>query len=263
MRGYIIVIAILAVFSGCSQKQPTKVIKPTHTKKVVLPNPMIRKNQTRVQRPNQIRVQKHNPNLGEPIILKAPKPMPVIVLRQKTPLERSTQKAIVLQQQKKAIENNIQQSVKVTPPKPVEPSLNSRNSKSYVTTFKTKKFAFSDAGFLKTQGGRTDLQIFAAGKPLMKLKILPSDDICVNQLCNTKHGFNQSYLSGAYPDNLLENVLHAKPIFNSQNLKETTNGFMQRIKGSQYNIKYKIMPGMIYFKDVKNKIIIKLKALGR
>ena len=237
MRGYIIVLAIFVAFSGCSQKQPMKVIKPVTTKKVVLPKPVIRDNQTRVQTTN--------PNLGEPIILKAQKPMPVIVLRQGEALERPVQTPIEVA------------------PAPVELSLNAGNSKSYVTTFKTKKFAFSDAGFLKSQDGRTDLQIFAAGKPLMKLKILPSDDICVNQLCNTKHGFNQSYLSGAYPDNLLENVLHARPIFNSQNLKETTNGFMQRIKGAQYNIKYKIVPGMIYFKDVKNKIIIKLKALGR
>ncbi len=244
MRGYIFALAVVVAFSGCSQKQPVKIIKPTPTKRVVLPKPVIKQKPVKSVHSNQ--------NLGEPIILKAQKPMPVIVLR---PGQIST------------IGEPVRPPVKVTPSPapsaPVEPSLNAGNSKSYVTTFKTKKFAFSDAGFLKSRNGRTDLQIFAVGKPLMKLKILPSDDICVNQLCNTKHGFNQSYLSGAYPDNLLENVLHARPIFNSQNLKETTNGFMQRIKGARYDIKYKIVPGMIYFKDVKNKIIIKLKALGR
>jgi hypothetical protein len=240
MRGYIFALAVVVAFSGCSQKQPSRVIKPTPTKRVVLPKPVIK------QKP--IKSVQSNQNLGGAIIPRAQKPMPVIVLR---PGQIST------------IGEPIEKPIEVTPPAPVEPSLNAGNSKSYVTTFKTKKFAFSDAGFLKSENGRTDLQIFAVGKPLMKLKILPSDDICVNQLCNTKHGFNQSYLSGAYPDNLLENVLHARPIFNSQNLKETTNGFMQRIRGAQYDIKYKIVPGMIYFKDVKNKIIIKLKALGR
>ena len=231
MRGYIIALATVVAFSGCSQKQPTKV----PIKKVGLPQPIVKQAPIRVVQPN--------PELGLPVT--AEKPMKVIVLKsgQVVPLIEEVEMPVT--------------------PEVLEPSLNAGNSKSYVTTLKTKKFAFSDAGFLKSEEGRTDLQIFAVGKPLLKLKILESDDICVNQLCNTKHGFNQSYLSGAYPDDLLENVLHARPIFNSQNLKETTNGFMQRIENSQYNIKYKIVPGMIYFKDVKNKIIIKLKALGR
>ena len=250
MRGYIIVLASVVAFSGCSQKQPVRVVKPRPVKRVVLPKPIVKKTPIRVAKPNSV--------LGEPIVLRRQKPMPVIVLRQgsitHTPREREVINAPVVSSTPVIVKSA---------PVAVKPSLNASNSKSYLTTLKTKKFAFSDAGFLKIKNGRTDLQIFAVGKPLMKLKILRSDDICVNQLCNTKHGFNQSYLSGAYPDDLLENVLHSRPIFNSQNLKETTNGFMQRIRGNKYDIKYKSLPGMIYFKDVKNKIIIKLKALAR
>ncbi len=256
MRGYIIALTIVVAFSGCSQKQPVRVVKkPVPVRKVVLPKPVVKHAPIRSTRPN--------PNLGEPIVVQKRKPMPVIVLR---PGQITTIRGKAVATSPHMEGTTAPKSIVVSPPKPVKPverSLNAGNSKSYATTFKTKKFAFSDAGFLKSENGKTYLQIFSAGKPLMKLKILRSDDICVNQLCNTKHGFNQSYLSGAYPDNLLENVLHARPIFNSQNLKETTNGFMQRIRGSRYDIKYKIVPGMIYFKDVKNKIIIKLKALGR
>ncbi len=140
-----------------------------------------------------------------------------------------------------------------------EETLNKSNSKSYVTTLKTKKFAFSDAGFMRNQDGVIDLQILAVGKPLLKLKI--SDDVCVDHFCRTKEEFNQNYLSETYPRDFINNVLTSQPIFSGKNMKKTSNGFMQRIISPDYNIKYKISPGSIYFKDLKNGIIIKLREL--
>ncbi len=141
----------------------------------------------------------------------------------------------------------------------VDETLNRSNSKSYVTTLKTQKFSFSDAGFMKNEEGVIDLQILALGKPLLKLKI--SDDICVDHHCRTKQEFNENYLSADYPYDLINNVLSSQPIFGGENMKQTSNGFMQRIKSPLYDIKYKISPGSIYFKDMQNKIIIKLREL--
>jgi len=138
-------------------------------------------------------------------------------------------------------------------------TLSKSNSKSYVTTFKTKKFAFSDAGFMRQENGVIDLQILALGKPLLKLKI--SDDVCVDHHCRTKQEFNENYLSSDYPYDLINHVLTSQPIFGGENMKQTSNGFMQRIQSPLYNIKYKIAPGSIYFKDMQNKIIIKLREL--
>ncbi len=134
-------------------------------------------------------------------------------------------------------------------------------SKSYKVTMKTKKFAFSDTGFLVKTSDMLRLNVLAMGNPVLDLKIKNTDDICVGSLCNTKHGFNQSFLVGEYPDDMIENVLTSKPIFEGKNLKKTKNGFVQKIETKNYKIKYQISRGNIYFKDKQNKIIIKLKEL--
>jgi len=149
--------------------------------------------------------------------------------------------------------------IDVTSIEELDETLNRSNSKSYVTTLKTQKFSFSDAGFMKNEEGVIDLQILALGKPLLKLKI--SDDVCVDHHCRTKQEFNENYLSADYPYDLINNVLNSQPIFGGENMKKTSNGFMQRIKAPLYDIKYKISPGSIYFKDMQNKIIIKLREL--
>jgi len=160
------------------------------------------------------------------------------------------------------LEEKVQEHVEVIKEVPVEEGeelLNKTTAKSYVTTLKTKKFAFSDAGFMRNQDGVIDLQILALGKPLLKLKI--SDDICMDHFCRTKEEFNMHYLSADYPPNLINNVLSSQPIMDGRNMKKTTNGFMQRIIDPRFDIKYKITPGSIYFKDLKNGIIIKLREL--
>ncbi len=151
------------------------------------------------------------------------------------------------------------ETIDLTQTEEIDDTLSRSNSKSYVTTLKTKKFSFSDAGFMKNENGIIDLQILALGKPLLKLKI--SEDVCVDHFCRTKQEFNANYLSADYPYELINNVLSSQPIFGGENMKKTSNGFLQRIKSPLYDIKYKISPGSIYFKDLQNKIIIKLREL--
>ena len=101
------------------------------------------------------------------------------------------------------------------------------------------------------------------GKSVLDLKIQKNeDDICVGSLCNTKHGFNQSYLVGSYPDDFIENILQKKPIFNGRGLTKTSKGFVQKIICEKYGIKYQVTNKSIYFKDKKNNILIKLKEIN-
>jgi hypothetical protein len=137
--------------------------------------------------------------------------------------------------------------------------LDASTSDSYVATLKTKQFSFSDAAFMRDEMGVLELQILTAGKPLLNLKI--AEDVCVDHNCITKMEFNDKYLNHYYPPNLIDNVLRGEPIFDGRNLKKTTKGFMQKIQDENYYIKYKTTPGNIYFKDVKNGIVIKLRKL--
>ncbi len=132
-------------------------------------------------------------------------------------------------------------------------------SQSYVATMKTKRFSYSDAAFMQEENGVIDLQILSAGKPLVTLKI--SSDVCVDHNCISKEEFNQNYLSSAYPPDLINNVLTKRPIFEGRNLRRITSGFMQRVRTPEVDIKYKTTPESIYFKDLKNGIVIKLRRL--
>jgi len=140
-----------------------------------------------------------------------------------------------------------------------EPVMDPTISQSYVATMRTKKFSYSDAAFMQEENGVIDLQILSAGKPLVTLKI--SSDICVDHNCISKEEFNHDYLSSAYPPDLINNVLTKQPIMGGKNLRRITGGFMQKINTPEYSIRYKTTPGSIYFKDLKNKIVIKLRRL--
>lgn len=147
----------------------------------------------------------------------------------------------------------------------VQPTLQlpQESSRSFMVTMKTKKFAFSDTGFLIKDPKMTKLNVLAAGQPVLKMHVYTEDKICVNSVCNTKEGFNFAFLNSAYPDDLVENVLHQRPIFSGKNLVQNETGFTQEIKSKKYNIKYQVTKESIYFKDTQNKIIMKLKELEK
>ena len=132
-------------------------------------------------------------------------------------------------------------------------------SKTYLVTFKFANIKFSDVGFLNTAKNYTNIQVFSAGTPLIDLKI--ESEICVDYFCMVKSDFNKEYLSFSYPDEIMPNILNAKPIFDSKNLIKTPNGFTQKLENENYKILYKITHEKIYFKDFKNNILIKLKII--
>ena len=135
-------------------------------------------------------------------------------------------------------------------------------AKSYLITIKTKRFAFSDTGFLIYDPDRILLQIFTAGKPVLEMKVSTDEDnICVQKLCKYKHGFNRYYLSPDYPDTLIEHVLQRQPIMHAVGLKRLEDGFVQHIETPAYAIDYSVRGGDVRFKDRINHILLKLKEL--
>ena len=110
----------------------------------------------------------------------------------------STPTATVTQQTTKqtsqAVVTDSTVATTVTQPVVEEVIEEQKNSKSYKVTMKTKKFAFSDTGFLVKYTNSLNLNVLAMGKSVLDLKVKQNeDDVCVGSLCNTKHGFKQIF----------------------------------------------------------------------
>lgn len=98
-----------------------------------------------------------------------------------------------------------------------------------------------------------------AGKSIKKIEI--NHLVCVDEGCMSKSSFNEEYMHHSYPSELMQNILLARPIYDSQNLLKTQNGFTQYIENEDVVIKYKVDNKIIFFKDIKNKIILKFKEM--
>ncbi len=125
--------------------------------------------------------------------------------------------------------------------------------------WETPNFRYADQGFVYESPERIMLEIYGNGHPLMRLKI-GKEQICANFIqCMDKKSFNKNVLSGYYPKELLENILHGKVIFAGRNLTKKRNGFTQSIHNdTKYDIRYTVLNNEIRFSDTINKIKIKV-----
>lgn len=129
-----------------------------------------------------------------------------------------------------------------------------------LVTIKTKKFRFSDIGYLRHTDDALQLELFMAGQVVKRIEI--NHLICVSdEGCIDKKSFNAEYLSEKYPESLLQNVLLGKKIFNGQNLQKSSSGFIQIILTQDVTVFYRVTPQEIYFKDKKNHILFKIKDI--
>ena len=134
-----------------------------------------------------------------------------------------------------------------------------KHSESKVVIIKTPKLKFSDLAYIKHTGSSVALELFVAGKQVQKISI--DYLICVDEGCMSKSGFNSEYLNSAYPDDILQNIILGKSIYNKQNFLKNRDGFEQSIKNESVNISYRVNSQQIYFKDKKNRIIFKIKDI--
>jgi len=102
------------------------------------------------------------------------------------------------------------------------------SSRSALIVFKTKQFRFADYGFITKYNNHINLKIFEAGVVVLNLDIY-KDKICQNESylkCQSAKEFNANNLSTNFKDDFLYNLLNQD---------------------------------RVYFKDKKNKILIKIK----
>jgi hypothetical protein len=126
-----------------------------------------------------------------------------------------------------------------------------------IIIIKSPKIKFSDLGYLRNSDKSIELELFVAGNSIEKISV--NHLICVSAGCMSKSGFNEEYLNSAYPDDILQNILLGKPVYDALNMQKTADGFKQHVENKNVNISYKVDSHVIFFKDRKNNIIFKIK----
>jgi hypothetical protein len=134
---------------------------------------------------------------------------------------------------------------------------NYEHTQTKIVIIKSPKIKFSDLGYLRNSDDSVELELFMAGKAMQKIAI--NHLICVNEGCMSKSAFNKEYMSEYYPDDTIQSILLAKPIYEGKNLEKTSKGFVQKISDENVDILYRVTQKQIFFKDRKNRIIFKIK----
>ncbi len=136
-----------------------------------------------------------------------------------------------------------------------------KKQESAFIVIKTPTMKYADMGFITSSVNGVNVEIYAAGQPLMNLEI-NGLNVCMSTFkCMDKKSFNEKVLSSVYPDDILENIFRAKPIFNSENLEQDKEGiFSQKLKKEGvYDISYSVNAKQRIFRDKINKILIKVR----
>lgn len=134
---------------------------------------------------------------------------------------------------------------------------NYEHTQTKIILIKSPKLKFSDLGFVRNSDNSLELELFIAGKCVQKITI--NHLICVDDGCMSRGGFNKEYLSQAYPDDILQNIVLGHAIYDGKDLLQTADGFEQQIQDENVEITYVVDSQKIEFKDKKNKIIFKIK----
>jgi len=134
---------------------------------------------------------------------------------------------------------------------------NYENTQTKIIIIKSPKIKFADIGYVRNSDKEIELELFMAGKVIKKITI--NHLICTNDGCMSKSEFNEDYLHFSYPDDILQNILLGREIYNGEEKIKTDNGFEQKIITRHVEITYRVNPHAIMFKDTKNNIIFKIK----
>ncbi|MGW8168670.1 MAG: hypothetical protein ACWGHH_01515 [Sulfurovaceae bacterium] len=132
--------------------------------------------------------------------------------------------------------------------------------KSAFILLKIPEVRYADMGFISEYPGSLKVQIYSNAQPVVSLDIY-KDRICMSLFeCMNKSDFYRKVFHTSYPEDTLEQIFLARPIFGGANLVKTSNGFTQKIiKPDQYSISYKISDAEVEFNDKINQIIIKVQ----
>lgn len=135
------------------------------------------------------------------------------------------------------------------------------SSKPYRVLIKNKNIALNDTGFLNFKAKEKNIQVFSAGNVILNLHV-ENKKVCLDSSCMKKNYFNQKFFGFKHYPSFIDDLLLFKPIYNGKNLRKLQNGFEQRLVGENYDIFYRVEDNKLYFKDKKNKVLMKLNELG-
>jgi len=121
-------------------------------------------------------------------------------------------------------------------------------------TFNSKKFKFSDQGFLKEGFGYKEIIIYKDGVKPVKFTIKNSY-ICFQNQCFDKEKFIKKFL-GNYKTDFFDKILN-REILRFGKLKKIKNGFIEKDESKFYLV----TKSKVLFKDKKNHLIILIKFL--
>jgi hypothetical protein len=127
---------------------------------------------------------------------------------------------------------------------------------------KTPFIKISGIGFYKKGGKYANLQIFSGGVAVLDYK--SAGNICINDKCMTRGIFNEKLFLQTHYDELIDDILAQKPIYNSQNLTKKDDGFSQHIvKTDVFDVLYEADGNGTKFNDLQNGVIIQVTKLGK
>jgi hypothetical protein len=127
---------------------------------------------------------------------------------------------------------------------------------------KTPLVKLSGIGFYKKGGKYANLQIFSGGVATLDYK--SAGNICINDKCMTRGIFNENLFLQPHYDELIDDILAQKPIYNSKNIIKTEDGFSQHvIKAQEFDISYEANESGAEFYDLQNNITIQITKLGK
>ena len=138
---------------------------------------------------------------------------------------------------------------------------NYEKTQTKIVIIKSPQLNFADVAYIRNTDKHVELELFIAGQAIEKFSI--NHLVCSSYGCMTKSGFNEDFLTGSYPDNILQNILLGHVIYDGLNKVRTRDGFEQYIKDSNVDIIYTVSSSITYFKDTKNKILFKIKDTNR
>ena len=79
----------------------------------------------------------------------------------------------------------------------------------------------------------------------------------------SKHAFNEEYFIADYPDDLLQNILLGRKIFDGKETEQKEGGFDQYLQGETYDITYRVNSEQTFFRDRANNILIRIRAVKK
>lgn len=132
-------------------------------------------------------------------------------------------------------------------------------SKPYFIVIKNSQIAVADTGFIKKNESTINLQLFSASTPILDLHV--GQMVCINRTCVSKKRFNVEFFGYTHYESFVDEIFRLKPIYDKKNLKKIESGFEQKIETENFDITYRVEGKNLYFRDRKNRVLVRLKEL--